>query len=284
MAIQDEFLKRIGEQLYPRQKETYEEICFPLRWHPQNATQDQGSIQKEMEKQLNGKINGISQTISRVAYQICEIFDQEMIADGFTVEKIGQRGQPTNNSSSPYRVTYKWLWEKKFPRMAWDLAKETAFPVKDEMEMIPYEEPIPKNDRIITTNIPKEETLQKEKDYRLKLNLPHTGYLLLINETADGEKFLISPSKAFAEIPFCRLSQPLFLPPDHDRHRAPLAFSTEKEFFLAIVTAQEIKLSWINEDYRNEDVDLNDQRLFEIFQEVGHLPDFQVFQRTFRIN
>jgi hypothetical protein len=282
--LQDKFLEQIKQQLYPRRRETYQELCFPLRWHPQNVTQSQGFIEEQMRKQLNVNIQGISQIISRVAYQIWEIFQEEMTADGFQLENTNQQGQPRNENQSPYRVTYKWLWEKKFPRMAWDLAKEVAEPVKDELEMIPYEIPIPQDNRIITTHIPREETLQKEKDYRLKMNLPHTGYLLLINESANGDKFLISPSKAYAEIPSCRLSQPLFFPPDNDTHRAPLAFGTEKELFLAIVTDKEIKLSWINEDYCNEDVDLDEQGLFEIFQEVGKLSNCQVFQRTFRVS
>ncbi len=281
--LQDKFLEQIKQQLYPRRRETYQELCFPLRWHPQNVTQSQGFIEEQMRKQLNVNIQGISQIISRVAYQIWEIFQEEMTADGFQLENTNQQGQPRNENQSPYRVTYKWLWEKKFPRMAWDLAKEVAEPVKDELEMIPYEIPIPQDNRIITRHIPREETLQKEKDYRLKMNLPHTGYLLLINESANGDKFLISPSKAFSQIPSCRLSQPLFFPPDNDTHRAPLAFGTEKELFLAIVTDKEIKLSWINEDYRNEDVDLYEQHLFKIFQEVGKLSDCQIFQRSFGV-
>ncbi len=281
--LQDKFLEQIKQQLYPRRRETYQELCFPLRWHPQNVTQSQGFIEEQMRKQLNVNIQGISQIISRVAYQIWEIFQEEMTADGFQLENTNQQGQPRNENQSPYRVTYKWLWEKKFPRMAWELAKEVAEPVKDELEMIPYEIPIPQDNRIITRHIPREETLQKEKDYRLKMNLPHTGYLLLINESANGDKFLISPSKAFSQIPSCRLSQPLFFPPDNDTHRAPLAFGTEKELFLAIVTDKEIKLSWINEDYRNEDVDLYEQHLFKIFQEVGKLSDCQIFQRSFGV-
>ena len=281
--LQDKFLEQIKQQLYPRRRETYQELCFPLRWHPQNVTQSQGFIEEQMRKQLNVNIQGISQIISRVAYQIWEIFQEEMTADGFQLENTNQQGQPRNENQSPYRVTYKWLWEKKFPRMAWDLAKEVAEPVEDELEMIPYEIPIPQVNRIITRHIPREETLQKEKDYRLKMNLPHTGYLLLINESADGNKCLISPSKAFSQIPSCRLSQPLFFPPDNDTHRAPLAFGTEKELFLAIVTDKEIKLSWINEDYRNEDVDLYEQHLFKIFQEVGKLSDCQIFQRSFGV-
>ena len=281
--LQDKFLEQIKQQLYPRRRETYQELCFPLRWHPQNVTQSQGFIEEQMRKQLNVNIQGISQIISRVAYQIWEIFQEEMTADDFKLEITNQQGQPRNENQSPYRVTYKWLWEKKFPRMAWDLAKEVAEPVKDELEMIPYEIPIPQDNRIITRHIPREETLQKEKDYRLKMNLPHTGYLLLINESANGDKFLISPSKAFSQIPSCRLSQPLFFPPDNDTHRAPLAFGTEKELFLAIVTDKEIKLSWINEDYRNEDVDLYEQHLFKIFQEVGKLSDCQIFQRSFGV-
>ncbi|MBO1053770.1 MAG: hypothetical protein HEQ25_17765 [Dolichospermum sp. DET73] len=290
--LQDIFVERILQQLYPRERETYQELCFPLRWHPRNYTQSQGFIAEQMAKQLNIDIEsesfekfyrGVTTHIKRVADQIWETFQEEMTADGFQLENTNQQGQPRNENQSPYRVTYKWLWEKKFPRMAWELAKEVAEPVKDELEMIPYEIPIPQDNRIITTHIPREETLQKEKDYRLKMNLPHTGYLLLINESANGDKFLISPSKAYAEIPSCRLSQPLFFPPDNDTHRAPLAFGTEKELFLAIVTDKEIKLSWINEDYCNEDVELDEQRLFKIFQEVGKLSDCQIFQRSFGV-
>jgi hypothetical protein len=283
--LQDVFLERISQQLYPKEKETQEQQCFPLRWHPQNFTQTHVFIKKELFSKFNNEIRNIARVVGFVADQIWETFEKEMTADGdeFIIEKIGQQGQPKDGSPRNWIVTYKWLWEKKFPRMAWELAKEVAEPVKDELEMIPYEIPIPQDNRIITRHIPREETLQKEKDYRLKMNLPHTGYLLLINESANGDKFLISPSKAFAEIPSCRLSQPLFFPPDNDKHRAPLAFGTKKELFLAIVTDKEIKLSWINEDYRNEDVDLNEQHLFEIFQEVGKLSDFQVFQRSFGV-
>ncbi|MBD2293863.1 hypothetical protein H6G06_10235 [Anabaena sphaerica FACHB-251] len=291
--LQDAFLERISQQLYPKEKETYEQLCFPLRWHPRNYTQSQGFISQQIAKQLNMNTesksfqnlsSGLSLFIARSADKIWKNFQEEMIADGFTVERTGQRGQPRNEDQSPYHVTYQWLWEKKFPRMAWELAKKEAYPVKDEMEMIPYEIPVPDDNRMITARIPREETLQKEKDYRLKLNLPNTGYLLLINESANGDKCLISPSKAYAEIPSCRLSQPLYLPPDNDRHRAPLAFGTEKELFLAIVTEQEITLSWINEYYRNEDVDLDEQHLFEIFQDVGKLSDCQIFQRVFKVS
>ncbi|AFZ56756.1 hypothetical protein ACOWPH_00025 [Anabaena sp. PCC 7938] len=282
--LQDKFLEQIKQQLYPRRRETYQELCFPLRWHPQNVTQSQGFIEEEMRKQLNVNIQGISQIISRVAYQIWEIFQEEMIADGFQLEKTNQQGQPRNEDQSPYRVTYKWLWEKKFPRMAWDLAKEVAEPVEDEIKMIPYDDDNSKVDRIMEDYIPKEETLQKKTKYRLKMNLDATGYLLLINESANGKKYLISPSKCFAEIPCYPLSQPLYLPPDNKNNRAPFGFNTEKELFLAIITKQEINLSWINENYTNKDIPLTEQRLLEIFQEVGKLSDFQVFQRMFRVN
>ncbi|BDA76346.1 hypothetical protein CAL7716_105120 (plasmid) [Calothrix sp. PCC 7716] len=288
--LQDAFLKRIQLQLYPNRKGIYEEICFPLRWHPQNHENPHTFIEKAMGKQLNLNVEdknfslGINMVVSRVADKILNKFKEEMIADEFRVDQINQRGQPQDRGQTPYGVTYRWLWEKKFPRMAWDLAKEVAVPVRDQMEMIPYDQPVPDPDeRVIITRIPKEETLQKGKDYRLKLNLYDTGYLLLINENVNGEKFLISPSKAYAEIPSCRLTEPLYLPPDDDKHRGPLAFDTEEELFLAIVTDKEVKLSWINEKYYNEDVSLNEQRLLEIFEKVGKMSDYKAYKRFFWI-
>lgn len=176
------------------------------------------------------------------------------------------------------------VMDKKFPRVAWDLAVKTATLVtEDTLSLCDYHQPITVEDRISTRVIPQEELLYKNTDYRLRLNLDSGGNLLLINQSADGNKYLIAPSKAFAEIPVTVINHILYLPPDKKANRAPISFETEKELFLGIVTTEEIKLSWIAEDYRNEDVELNEMRLEEIFQEVGKLSNCQVFQRGFRV-
>lgn len=290
--LKDAFLELIQLQLYPKREGTYQEICFPLRWHPQNNEESHTFIEKAMGKQLNLNVEdknfslGIDTVVSRVAYKIRDKFNEEMTADGFFVEETNQKGQPKDKSKTPYGVTYRWLWEKKFPRMAWDIAKEVAVPT-DKMEMIPYDEEIPDpEERVAIEHIPKEETLEMGKKYRLKLNLRDKGYLILITEDAKEKKFLISPSTAYAEIPFCSLTQPLYLPPNDDsKYRAPLKFDTEEELFIAIVTNEEVELSCItNKKYRNENIPLPDKDLLKIFEKVIKIPDCEVYKRSFFIN
>ena len=58
--------------------------------------------------------------------------------DSITIERSNQRGRP-NEEFSPYKITYKWLWEKEFPRRAWDLAKEIAKLASTELRMVSSE-------------------------------------------------------------------------------------------------------------------------------------------------
>jgi hypothetical protein len=129
--------------------------------------------------------------------------------------------------------------------------------------------------------------IKLKESYQLHINLlSRDKYLLLINESVEGEFYLISPSKAFADIPYTILSEGLYLPPDDDKkERAPFfRFNTiGNEYFLAIVTEQPIELSWIKLESDPRDIILNQERLEEIFIKIGQQSNSEVFYRLFKV-
>jgi hypothetical protein len=290
IMLNDQFLEIITQEMFPEGKENDETRLFPLRWHPKHFDKPSqgkrnqentilGEWQKLGETDPNYAVapTNISQLIKRLVNNyFLPNFQEEMVKDHLNLEEFKQQ-----TAQQQYLISYHWLWEQKFPREAWYLAKKIALNVQDELKMIPIE--VEKGVIRKTSHLAKDKILQKNTDYQIQLDLPNNGYLLLINEDAEGNQFLITPSKAFAEIP-TQLSHPLFLPPDTKLNEASIVFETDKELFLGIITSEAIKLSWMDENYLNNDVQLDQKRLEEIFIKVGKLPDCKLFKRQFLVN
>jgi hypothetical protein len=88
---------------------------------------------------------------------------------------------------------------------------------------------------------------------------------LLINETVEGNFYLFSPSRAFAYVPYTKLSEGLRLPPSEGLARFFQYDAVGDEYFLAIVTEQPIELSWVNGESDPTDVKLGQQGNSEVF-------------------
>ncbi len=145
-------------------------------------------------------------------------FEAEMIVDGVDVNVIdpqgkGERGHP-NGDRSPYELVYKWLWEKKFPREGWKLAKKIAIYGGErlKMKLISDSERKPNLDEIPAVE---DGFIKRNQRYRLHVTPSEKGNLLLINEDNKGWKGLICPSRAYARVPYVELepSESIQLPP-----------------------------------------------------------------------
>jgi hypothetical protein len=277
--LQKKFLEVILEELHFRGG--IASSLFKLRYDPNNHNLTLPEIAKRIiqdEKQVFEE-SGINPIAARVTKKITETFKQEMQQDGIEFFE-----------NSSHQLTYQWLWEKKFPRIAWELSKTLAVYAVAELKMINLE--TERGTRKLDTgdnNMYKDNNhyIQLGISYRLQINLPYTGKnILLINEDGEGDKFLICPSKAFAEVPYTLLSDGLILPPDEQRpgRAKSLKFLTEgEEYFLAIVTEKPIELSWVNWESPARDIELNKERLEEIFIKVGQQSDSQVFYKRFQV-
>lgn len=281
--LQEAFLSRIVPQL-SFNADTHN-CLFTVRYHPQH----QGKKLREIARIIKNdyKISfdeaGVNILAKRVNDKILKIFQQEIKQDGIIIPE---------NRVSPYQITYQWLWTKKFPRMGWKLIQEIAKPAFEELNMIDIDIEGSKrglgldlgSDIISSEN---DNYIKIKTPYRLHINLPiQDKYLLLINESEAGEFYLISPSKAFANIPYTILSEELYLPPDDNKKgRAPFLryTTTGNEYFWAIVTEQPIELSWIKWESDPRDIILNQERLEEIFIKIGQQSNSEVFYRLFRV-
>ncbi|RCJ30015.1 hypothetical protein A6769_34700 [Nostoc punctiforme NIES-2108] len=284
--LQEAFLKEVLQHLdFTLDISKY---LFKIRYNPKNQTKKLISIAKMVKNKYDTfEESCINTYAKRVNDRIVEVFKQEMLLDKLNISLISNNsiGHP-QHSVSPYQITYKWLWEKKFPRMGWELAKEIATYAFDELNMIDIEAAKRglKLD-VITTDDGC--CIKLNTRYYLQVDLSSQGqYLLLINKSIEGNFYLLSPSKAFADVPYTVLSENLYLPlNDGKKGRAPFfQYDAEgDEYFLAIVTEQPIELSWVHWELDSRDIILNPKRFEEIFVKLGQQSDSEVFYKRFRV-
>jgi hypothetical protein len=283
---------------------------FQLLYHPKNQDKKRSEIVEIMKDKHNlhyteATINEYAKRIRRI---MVDVFKQAMIDDGLELSvnlittKYEKKGKP-QNSIEPHQVTYQWLWEKKFPRMGWELAKEVAAPACNKLTMLDINENfegekspnggasngsskrgLVMNGTVIKPEPDKGNYIYLNKPHYLWVNLPDNGkYLLLINETVEGNFYLFSPSRAFAYVPYTKLSEGLRLPPSEGLARFFQYDAVGDEYFLAIVTEQPIDLSWVNGECDPTDIILNQERLEEIFVKLGQQGNSEVFYKRFKV-
>jgi hypothetical protein len=285
-CIQEKFIEDLTEQLFPpHQHSEVQKFCFQLRFHPSNwHNVDHTQIADQISKQLNGGFSesSINPTVGDVVKKVKDKFETKMQADGVEIEKLNPgRGKP---KESPWQIVYKWLWETEFPRRGWQLSKEMAVCAIEQLQMKPMVV-ADGNRNLDLEGIPDvtEGTIRKGEGYKLQVDLPSKGYLLLINEGVNGEKYCICPSRAFALPEPLFLATPLSLPLEEAIARnVGLSFkAVGDEYFLAIVTEQPLSLSWVRPDSHPKDIVVDDKRLHEIFKLLGQQSNCYVFYKNF---
>ena len=260
--------------------------CFKLRFNPKNHGKEHGAIADQMYNA--GQIiapKSISPIVSKVVRKVKDVFGTEMKDDGVPVELIGNGGKGSPKpEESPYEITYQWLWEKKFPRVAWELAKKIGTYADERLKMNEIQNGLSRKPDL--KGIPADDnSIKKDQHYRLQVTLEEKGNLLLIEEDGDGWKGLIYPSRAYASEPYVELkpNQSLDLPPgDFDWS---LTYSeTGTEYFMAIVTEKPVEISWVTPDCDRTDIDLSGDRLTELFTLVGKQTNSWVFYKKFKVH
>jgi hypothetical protein len=214
-CLQEKFLEDLTKQLFPpHQHSEVQKLCFQLRFHPSNWNNvEHTQIAAQISKQLNGGFSesSINPTVGDVVKKVKDKFEAQMQADGVEVEKLNPgRGKP---KESPWQIVNKWLWEIEFPRRGWQLSKEMAVCAIEQLQMKPMVA-ADGNRNLDLEGIPDvtEGTIRKGEGYKLQVDLQSEGYLLLINEGVNGEKYCICPSRAFALPEPLFLATPLYLP------------------------------------------------------------------------
>lgn len=285
--LQAKFLEDLTKELFPpRQHSELQKLCFQLRFHPSYWRDEHPQIAANISKELNGGFseNSINPTVGDVVDKLKDKFESQMQADGVEVEKLNPgRGKP---KESPWQIVYKWLWETEFPRRGWQLSKEIAICAIEQLQMKPIQRSAELGRDLNVSDIPEicKDTIQKEQQYNLQVDLQQDGYLLLINQGVSRKKYGLCPSKAYAPYNKLTPSTPMYLPQPDALVKKPLIFKASgEEYFLAIVTDQPLNLSWIRPDSNPRDIVISDERLHEIFKLVGQQHNCLVFSKNFMV-
>lgn len=292
--LQEKFLEDFTKQLFPSSQASENQKLFcKLRFHPQHWDKGHTQVVERLNELLNGSFpnQNISGTLQQVVKKIKERWGDVMEADGVDIELLhGDRGRPSQqeDSKSPWKTAYHWLWEIEFPRRGWQLAKDMAGCAMDELQMIPFNQLEAMQERERGLDLDEiesaEDTIEKGERYGLEIKfLQQEGYLLLVNEGTSPEKYCICPSRAYHLQPQLSLQESLYLPGRNASAKSLRFTEVGDEYFLAIVTDKPLNLSWVRPDGDARDLAIDDQRMREIFQQLGRLERCQVFYKKFAV-
>ena len=257
-SLQEKYLNQISSELFIRfNASDIEKEILKKRWLPKNKHLKHTKIIESIEDERVS-----NEHIKRVGEKIKTVFQDEIEADGFDLDKM--QGQ------NRFPLTFEWLWQYKFPREAWQFMQDTAC-------FLPHIKTVNR-----PVNLPiNPNKIQVNEPYRFDFKFERDGYLLLINQSYSGDKYLFAPSHFFADIPVTKfMANQFFSLPWKDEHY-PLSFDAKgEEYFLIIITENPIELSWVYEQSDpNDEVELNEKRLQELFSKVAHDKNTQVFYR-----
>ena len=113
-SLQEKYLNQISSELFIRSNASdIEKEIFKKRWLPQNKDLKHTKIIESIKDE-----RASNEHIKRVGEKIKTVFQEEIEADGFNLDKM--KGQ------NRFPLTFEWLWKYKFPRQAWQFMKDIA--------------------------------------------------------------------------------------------------------------------------------------------------------------
>ncbi|MCT7955589.1 DUF4384 domain-containing protein [Laspinema palackyanum] len=285
-SLQEEFLNNFTNDVIPPLGSDNERFCCWYRYHPKhkNIRNTDLAVEINDEKVLNGSFTeNIEQCLGNVNKKIILRFGKEMEDDGIVLDSLPRpRGRQKQHPGyqAPWQIIYQWLWEIKFPRRGWELAQKMATYGMEELQMIELKN----GDRDICVNVAKDPvTIRKGEEYVLQAHFPHQGHLLLINQGVSGTLYCLCPSGAFSEETQVLPEKKLHIPGIQALASALKYMKIGDEYFLAILTENPVNLSWGRRESNPNDIVVTDERLQEIFKQVGRQWNAQVFYKKFEV-
>ncbi|MCT7987757.1 DUF4384 domain-containing protein [Laspinema olomoucense] len=283
-SLQERFLNDFVDQVVWQHGSDTQRLCCRLRFHPLNKQKRSSQLAETIHSQLNITFPSTNMpgTLGEVITKIKNRFGDKMAADGIALDLLQRKkGREAHHpdSKAPWEIIYQWLWEIEFPRQGWKLVQEIATYAMEELQMI--DPP----DRDLRRRVSKNPaTIIKLKEYILHVKFQDPGHLLLINQGVSGNLYCFCPSRGYSVNPQVMPDKNLYIPDLQSLIPDPLQYTDiGPEYFLAILTKNPVKLSWVNPDSDPDDIDITPERLNEIFQQVGRQWDTQVFYKKFEV-
>ncbi|MCT7996825.1 DUF4384 domain-containing protein [Laspinema olomoucense] len=284
-SFHEEFLNNFTNDVIPSLGSDNERFCCWYRFHPKhkNIRNTDLAVQINEEALNNSFTQNIEQCLGNVLKKIILRFGEKMAADGIALDLLPRtRGRQPQHSDykAPWQIIYQWLWEIDFPRQGWKLAEETATYAMEELQMIDLKS----QDRDLCLNgVKNPVTIYKGEEYALQVDFPQTGHLLLINQGVSGTRYCLCPSLGYSVDTQVMPEKKLHIPGIKALASSLQYTDIGNEYFLAILTDHPVQLSWVNPNYKPGDIVVTEERLREIFQQVGRQWNARVFSKKFEV-
>ena len=297
--LQTKFLEELIQQIFPKRSASeFQQECFRFRFHPDNWHLNNQQIGKQVRKKLTTKPSiTFEKALSEAIEKLKQVFAPEIKADAVEIQK--SKSKSSEEKKASWQMIYNWLWENKFSREGWLLAQKIATSATKQLRMIYYSEDKidPARDLLLDNDpdrdlfldeieIP-QQIIQQGQQYRLKIDLQQEGYLLLIDQSVSDQKYCICPSRLYTLNRQFSTNQSIYLPYEYGEIKCFRFNNIGEEYFLAIVTKYPLNLPWVRSDYSPDSiidyVKIDEERLQEIFRQIGKQSDSQVFYTKFKI-
>ncbi|KST65218.1 hypothetical protein [Mastigocoleus testarum] len=298
------FLNHIADEIFSGNA-LVQECTFKHRFNPDNKNyphkyEDKAGSERKPKKNIADlvakKIGGdyqssIAQHIAEVIKKIYKTYQEEMEQDGITQSQLqGTRGRMSSNEDAPWEITYKWLWEDKYPHWLqdyiWDSWKQQA---QTNKKWIRFSEITLEysSKGMVIPQAPSKETLPVDTPLSLEIDVDSPGsYLLLFNRGQDIQgnttKYLVAPSQAIA--PNYQLVDKANLMPQQGAMLEDIKFNAEgKEEYIGILIDNALDLPWLNPDPENPALEWEGKHLNEVWKLLQSKDNWQVFYRDFEV-
>jgi hypothetical protein len=199
-SLQGQFLKSMSQELFHSPKKR---SCFELRFAPENRDAKHGEI---------AAMAGVSEsTVAEAIRGVRDEFEAEIKADGF-------------GDDVDWQVVSNWLWEKKFSDWLWQQLAAMAAEAGERLRLEEVDEKTglpPLRDRDFSLpELPSTEIeVRKNVPYRLRIEPPQSGHLLLLNKGTSGTIYCCCPWLGYATSDRVSAGRPAYIPQEGSASR-----------------------------------------------------------------
>ena len=301
MLIQS-FLENIADECLSNYLEANTNLhrsLFISRFNPSNRLDTHRKLREKLAPELQDISNPSQMMREKIFVKLKEIYEQEMVDDGFDISCIIESGQ---REKGAWKKVYKWLWHHKFPRWGkekfaswgdhWFWGGLVKSQVENNSDWINFQ-PVVNLNCSNQVDLPRPRLAQGDTlspqpprrqiatniRYVIELNFPNANNNLLLLNREGQSLACMCPSKDFA--PNNTFSNSSMTIPHKGATYQYLKFERQgAEEFLAIVTSNSLSENNLRE---NNDLDLLDSIRQFWLESLEQNKNWQVFHQLFEV-
>lgn len=283
--LEQQFISEIADELFEKEngQETDNEVLFRLRFNRDNyeLPNQKDTAEKDINKlmELAGfKAKNIQRILRSVIDVILDKYSEEM-SGNISEKELNDLQNTERGKGNIWQIVFKWLWNYKFPQWQmdwiWENLQSQAKISPNWLNFVPIG-----TDRGMVF---RQEKLQVNQKYEMKVDLQREAYLVLLNRGLDT-RFLVCPSLAFAP-EYKIVETPIWLPQNQAlANEDKISFDAPgKEEYLAILLETPLDIDWLKPSDRDPFPSWQSNEIIQLWEALAKQSNWQVFYRQVEI-